>query len=60
MLVPVENRRDISMMPAEILDKVDLIFLVIRISRSTRARKSRFALKWTQTPLAHLRTYQTR
>lgn len=26
VLVPVENRRDISMMPAEILDKIDLIF----------------------------------
>ena len=26
VLVPVENRREVSMMPAEILDKVDLIF----------------------------------
>lgn len=26
VLVPVENRREVSMMPAEILDKVDLVF----------------------------------
>ena len=26
VLVPVENRREVSVMPAEILDKIDLIF----------------------------------
>ena len=26
VLVPVENRREVSLMPAEVLDKVDLIF----------------------------------